>query len=484
MIDVSHPRRPALAALLSFVFPGLGQAYVGHRAMAVALAMPVTLLLGVAVAAVALAGDELRNLLLSEAFLAGLVVLNLALLAWRLFAIAEAGRPLAKPSGGASLTPGRGAAIGAVLVLIVATVVMHAWAGVVIGRLGDALDDIFSGGSVSRGLDPGGRGAGDEEKEPLNQPEYSWDGTERVSFLLLGTDAAPGREESLTDTILVVSVDPLARSAVMVSIPRDTGFMPLPDRTVYADGLYPHKVNALASEARAEAALWCPDLPVEAAEACGVRTLERSVSLYLGLPIQYYAQVDLNGFASLIDAVGGLTLCLPGRMVDAEYTGPGVDGRGIELASGCGHYDGGRALAYSRIRRGYIEMSDGAREQQDDFKRSGRQQEVLLELRREMAGADLIFELPEILDAVGRTVSTDFPRDRAGDLASLLPLVTGSDIDRVVLGLPAYVDPPLQPRVNYLLVPRREAVAAEMQRLFGAQALESWYLAGEDGPPL
>jgi anionic cell wall polymer biosynthesis LytR-Cps2A-Psr (LCP) family protein len=171
-------------------------------------------------------------------------------------------------------------------------------------------------------------------------------------------------------------------------------------------------------------------------------------------------------------------------MVDPEYTGPGVEGRGIELASGCGHYDGGRALAYSRIRRGWIEMRDGSREQQDDFKRSERQQRVLLELRREMANADVIFELPDILDAVGRTVSTDFPRDQAGDLASLLPLVAGSDIERVVLGLPEYVDPPLEPRVNYLLIPRREAVAAEMERLFGAGALEGWYLAGEDGPPL
>jgi LCP family protein required for cell wall assembly len=482
MIDASHPRRPALAAFLSFLFPGLGQAYVGHRGMAVALAMPVTILLAVTVAGVLLAGEELRNLLLSEAFLGGLVALNLALLAWRIFAIAEAGRPLARPFGGASLTPGRAGAIGAVLVLLVLTVVMHAWAGVVIGRLGEALDDIFSGGSVSRGLDPGG--AADDPKEPLNQPEYSWDGTERVSFLLLGTDAAPGREESLTDTILVVSVDPVARSAVMVSIPRDTGFMPLPDRTVYPDALYPRKVNELATEAAGNPALWCPDLPVEAAEACGVRTLERSVSLYLGVPIQYYAQVDLNGFASLIDAVGGLTLCLPGRMVDPEYTGPGVEGRGIELASGCGHYDGGRALAYSRIRRGWIEMRDGSREQQDDFKRSERQQRVLLELRREMANADVIFELPDILDAVGRTVSTDFPRDQAGDLASLLPLVAGSDIERVVLGLPEYVDPPLEPRVNYLLIPRREAVAAEMERLFGAGAREGWYLAGEDGPPL
>ena len=481
MIDASPQRHPALAALLSFVFPGLGQAYSGRRRLAVALAIPVSLLLAVAVIAVALTGEELRNLLLSERFLAALVVLNLALLGWRLFAIAEAGRPLALPLRERALSAGRAAGIGAVLVLLVATVAMHAWAGVVIGNLGDALDDIFSGGSVSRGLDPGG--GTPHSAAPLNQPEYSWDGTERVSFLLLGVDAAPGREDSLTDTILVVSVDPVAHTAVMVSVPRDTGYMPLPDDRIYAGGLYPRKINELSTEARASPELWCADLPSSAAEACGVRTLERSISLYLGIPIQYYAQVDLEGFSTLIDSVGGLTLCLRGPLIDPQYAGPGVEGRGIALPSGCSHYDGGRALAYARIRRGWMELPDGTRQQQDDFMRSERQQTVLLELRREMARLDLIFELPGILDAVGRTVSTDFPRDRAGDLASLLPLVGGDSIDRVVLGLPDYTDPPVEPEVNYLLIPRRDAIAAEMERLFGPGIRESWYLSGQDGPP-
>lgn len=494
MIDTTSPRHPALAAALSFVFPGLGQAYAGYRGMALALALPVAALVAVGVAAVVLGGASLRNLALSGPFLAGMVMLNLGLLAWRLFAIAHVGfrttasavEPMPAGDGTLALSPtraqirpGRAASTGVVVMLLLAAVAMHAWAGLIIGRLDDALDGIFSGGGITRGVDAGGG-----VEAPLNEPEYSWDGTERVSFLLLGIDAAPGREASLTDTILVVSVDPVARTAVMISIPRDTGFMPLPDRSVYADGLYPRKINELATEASSNAGTWCPDLPADAAEGCGVRSLERSVSLYLGIPIQYYAQVDLEGFSSLIDAVGGLTLCLPGPMVDPEYSGPGVEGRGIELQSGCSHYDGSRALAYSRIRRGWIELPDGTREQQDDFKRSERQQAVLLELRREMAGADVIFELPAILDAIGRTVSTDFPRDQAGDLASLLPLIAGTDIERTVLGLPDYVDPPLEPLVNYLLTPRREAIAGEMQRLFGPSTPEGWYLAGEAGPPL
>ncbi|HEX6128771.1 MAG TPA: LCP family protein [Candidatus Limnocylindria bacterium] len=481
MIDASPQRHPALAALLSFVFPGLGQALGGRRGLALALAMPVTLLLATALIGVALAGAELRNLLLSDRFLAALVVLNLALLAWRVYAIAEAGSPLAASLRTRAKSAGSVAGILAVLVLLVATVAMHAWAGIVIGRLGDALEDIFSGGSVSRGLDPGG--GVPHSAAPLNQPEYSWDGTERVSFLLLGVDTAPGREQSLTDTILVVSVDPVAHTAVMVSIPRDTGYAPLPDTRIYADGLYPRKINELATEAGASPELWCPDLPPTAGEACGVRSLERTVSLYLGIPIQYYAQVDLEGFSSLIDAVGGLTLRLPGRLIDPQYAGPGVEGRGIELPAGYSHYDGGRALAYARIRQGWIELPDGTRQQQDDFKRSERQQTVLLELRRELAKLDLIFELPDILDAVGRTVSTDFPRERAGDLASLLPRIGSGSIDRVVLGLPDYTDPPLDPEVNYLLIPHRGAIAEEMERLFGPGVRDAWYLSGQDGPP-
>jgi LCP family protein required for cell wall assembly len=271
----------------------------------------------------------------------------------------------------------------------------------------------------------------------------------------------------------------------MVSVPRDTGYVPLPDRSIYPDGVYPRKINELATEATANAASWCPDLPEDRAAECGLRSLERSIALYLGLSIQYYAQVDLEGFAQLIDAVGGLTLCLPGPMIDPQYSGPTWEGRGIELPAGCTHYDGAHALAYARIRKGWIELPDGTRDDQNDFKRADRQQKVLLELRREFAHVDLLFELPGILNAVGQTVFTDFPRSMAGDLATLLPLITGPDIEREVLDYPDFVDPPIAPLVNYLLIPRRDDVRAGMQALLGPGVeLQGWYLGTEaDGPP-
>jgi hypothetical protein len=114
---------------------------------------------------------------------------------------------------------------------------------------------------------------------------------------------------------------------------------------------------------------------------------------------------------------------------------------------------------------------------QNDFERNERQQKVLLALRNELAEADTFLELPDLLRAIGHTVSTDFPRDQAGDLASLLPLITGPDIERVVLGYPDFVELPANPDVNYLLVPRRDAIRDEMARIFGRDALTGWYLA-------
>jgi LCP family protein required for cell wall assembly len=487
MIENPSPRHSTLAAFLSFLFPGLGQAYAGNRRLAALFALPVAILILAALLVVIAGGREVLNSFLSASFLTALIGLDIALMAWRLVAIAQVGFA---PSAAVQVAPAavpaddrvasrRWSNIFIVAILLVATVAMHAWAGMLLGELNATLGDVFGGQAGQRGPDVGDDG-------PLNQPDYAWDGTDRINFLLLGIDAGPGREESLTDTILAVSVDPVAKTAVMISVPRDTAMIPLPDRTIYADGLYPHKINALTTEASKEPARWCPDMPAIEATACGLRSLERTIGLYLGINIQYYATVDLEGFTHLIDAVGPLTLCLDGTLEDETYQGPGDTWgphRGVVLPAGCAELDGPHALAYARARKGTLTLPDGTVEILDDFMRAERQQQVLLELRRQFARLDLLFELPDTLHAVGATIHTDFPRAKAGDLASLLPLITGPDIKRVVLGLPRYVDPPLDPDTNYVLTPRRDDIRRQMRRLFGAENLQGWYVASDASGP-
>lgn len=477
-----HPR-PWLAALLSFLFPGLGQAYAGHRVLAAVLALPVLLLILATVLVLNGFGGPLRNSVLSSGFLVAVIVGNLALFGWRTFAIAHAGfrAPAADHHE-------RRIGLISVAILVVLTIAMHAWVGIVVAHLDDTLRQVFGGTAVPNVPLPEASGGEEDPEDPVNVPQYRWDGTDRINILLLGTDAHETRQAVLTDVILVVSIDPVDETAVMISVPRDTGFVPLPDESIVPGGIYPEKVNGIFAVASADPGTWCPDLDPEAdGDACGLRSIERSMGLYLGIEIHHYALVDMRGFAEMIDALGGLRLCLPGELHDPAFDGS-FDNLDVEqalvLPAGCNDYDGIDALAYARSRKGWIEMPDGTREPQSDFSRNERQQAVLVAMRNELAQADLLFELPDVLRAVGRTVRTDFPRDQAGDLASLLPLIAGPDIERVVLGYPEFVDLPEQPDVSYLLVPRRDAIRDEMGRVFGAAELSGWYLDTAEPQPI
>jgi LCP family protein required for cell wall assembly len=466
--------RPWLAAVLSFAFPGLGQAYTGRPREALLFAAPVivAVIAGLALFT-GIAADP--NSLLSPAFLAAVMLVNGALLLWRLAAIAHAG-----------LTPGRNLvgrhrplALTAVAGLIVVSLAMHAWIGVVVAELEETLGQVFAA-QQEEPVAPDPSGQPGLVPTPIATPEPNrFADTERINILLLGTDAAPGRESERPDVVLVVSIDPLDRRAVMISIPRDTGWLPLTDDRLYPGGLYPGRVNQIAAEAAAAPERWCPQLGDRTPERCGLVALQRSVGLYLGIEVHHYALVDMVGFAQMIDALGGLELCLPGQLVDPEFDGSlqnRGEGEPLVLPAGCHRYSGLEALAYARSRKGWIEMPDGTRVSQTDFDRNERQQEVLLALRRELAEADTLLELPAVIGAIGRTVTTDIPREQAGDLAGLLPLITGQDIEQVVLDAPRYVDLPVAPDVNYLLIPKRSEIRAAMADLFGRSELVGWYL--------
>lgn len=466
-------RRPnaALAAAFSFVLPGLGQAYAGRTRLGLLFAAPILLLIGMILGAL-LTGTEilLRSLIVPGA-LAALLIVNISLLVWRLLAIGEAGLT---PIPTRRRSP---ATVAVVVLLMVITLGMHTWLATATMAADRALARIFEPPAGSSYAPPGS-----EHPDPFD-PSYGWDGTERVNFLLIGLDSGPGRADENTDTLLVASIDPVSRSAALISVPRDTGFVPLPDRRIYADGVFPRRVNELASTANADPGRWCPDLT--AGDDCGVSTLRQAIGLYLGLEIQHVAWVDLLGFAALVDAMGGIELCLPGTLADPRYGGPTWEGRGIVLEAGCHHYDGAHALAFARIRQGTMTMPDGSVETQDDFLRAARQQEFLLAFQHRVATTNLMIALPGLLSAVSETVTTDFPRQQAGDLATLAPLIGSEDVERVVLGWPGFVELPIDPLTYYLLIPRRDAIRAEMASLLGDEAkLVGWYLASlEDGPP-
>ncbi len=419
--------------------------------------------------AVLLGTDVILRTLVIPGALVAVLALDVGLMLWRLVSIGEAG--LAQPRGRSPFT------VALVAILMVATVAMHLWVANVTVAADRALAQVFDP-PAGAGYTPPTFGHLDPDV-----PEYRWDGTERVNILLIGYDSGPGRVDENTDTLMVATIDPASRTAALISIPRDTGYVPLPDRRVYADGVYPRRVNELASAANADPALWCPDLAE--GDDCGLATLRSAVGLYLGIEIHHVAWVDLMGFAALVDAVGGVELCLPGVLADPRYGGPTWEGRGIVLEGGCRVYDGPHALAFARIRQGTLTLPDGTVQEQNDFLRAARQQEFLLAFQQQVAKTNLLISFPSLLNAVSETVTTDFPRAQAGDLASLAPLITSDNIQRVVLGWPEYVDLPVDPLNYYLLIPRRDAVRDLMASVLGTEPLGGWYLGSTDaGPPL
>ncbi len=170
-----------------------------------------------------------------------LLVLNMGLLLWRLLAIGEAGLT---PTGAGSRSR---ATTAVVVLLMLLTMGMHTWLATATLAADRALAQIFNP-PVGTDL----RAAEASATSTPAVPVYRWDGTERVNILLIGYDSGPGRVDENTDTLMVATIDPVTRTAALVSVPRDTGYVPLPDRRIYADGLFPRRVNELASAANAD----------------------------------------------------------------------------------------------------------------------------------------------------------------------------------------------------------------------------------------
>jgi LCP family protein required for cell wall assembly len=200
----------------------------------------------------------------------------------------------------------------------------------------------------------------------------------------------------------------------LLSVPRDMVGTPLGDGNVFAP-----KLNSLMSYADRH--------PKDFPEG-GIRALENALGAMLGIQIHYYARIDFVGFIKMVDAVGGVDLTVPHEFVDPTYDGYGFKTRGYTITAGPHHFDGINALAYARSRKAVTES---------DFTRQARQQQILIALREKAAhGGSLLFELPDLLDAVGQTIHTDMPADRLPTLAAIVDEVGHDDITSVVIRSP------------------------------------------------
>lgn len=430
--------RSTLAAFLSFLFPGLGQAYNGRLGLALMLALPVVLLiLGIALALSAERSSVLSQLL-NTRFLVGLIVLDVALLGWRLVAIAQA-------HGERSSLAVRDWTTWLTAILLVATLAMHALPGYYVAKAVDTLNAVAREGS---GVSRSSGGVGDIPDEsplpiPSDQPDVRRG--ERVNVLLVGIDAGPGRDHSLTDTMLVVSLDPDGGSSAMISIPRDLYGTPLPGGRVYNA-----KLNSLMSHAAARPT----EFPLG-----GVGTLKAAIGELLGVKIHYFGAINLLGFMQAVDAIGGVDINVERTINDPLYNDEYGSRVGFYLPAGRHHLDGRTALAFVRSRRG---IGD------NDFTRADRQQQLLAAMREKLTAGNLVLALPGLLDAVKSTISTDIPSERLSGLAAAVQDADMGHLRRIVLQPPTHMTANPNSAAGYILIPNLDAIRAVGEELLAA----------------
>jgi LCP family protein required for cell wall assembly len=244
----------------------------------------------------------------------------------------------------------------------------------------------------------------------------------------------------------------------MLSIPRDLVDIPLPNGKTYA-----RKINTLMGYVNAHP----EDADFAFAQRSGTRALQDAVGELLGIPIHYYAKVDLPGFIKVIDALGGVDINVKKAVHAPDYRDFHVSGFVVE--PGVHHFDGSHALAYARIRRAPGES---------DFTRAARQQEVLLAVRNAAlhGGAiGLLSRIDSLLSAVEGAIRTDVPPERFGDFAFLAEEIERKRVTNVVL-----LDPLFKARTEsgrgYIQIPDVEAIRAMARKLFPAPgtAPEPW----------
>jgi LCP family protein required for cell wall assembly len=234
-----------------------------------------------------------------------------------------------------------------------------------------------------------------------------------VTVLLLGTDRRPGEEVTpRSDAILVVRIDPASRRVAVLSLPRDL-WVPIPS----------HDHNRLNA-----AYLWGEH---DGPPGAGMALARVTVGDLLGLPIDYVAVTDFQGFAALVDAIGGITLTVERPLVDELF--PTLDRRTttVSFSPGPQSMDGATALTYARIRH-----------PDSDFERGGRQQAVLIAIAQALRDRGYLANFlaaERLTGALANYTQTDMPTERMLELAWALRDLDAASVERYALREPEVI---------------------------------------------
>ena len=251
---------------------------------------------------------------------------------------------------------------------------------------------------------------------PIPELEYpTWDGGSRINILFVGFrggDPIDGDCPFCTDTLILLTVDPSTKTAGMLSIPRDMW--------VNIPGFGYSRINTAWMLGRGS------KLP-----GGGPALTMKTISHFIGVPIDYYVQVDFDTFIDIIDLLGGVDVYNDETLM-LDPISHGKDFPKVKLTC-CGmrHLSGRVALAYARCRHIEQGCTDG------DMGRARRQQKVIFGIREKVLNPEsfptLLAQAPELYNTFSQGIQTNLSLDDAIKLAVLARDIPKEDIRNEVI---------------------------------------------------
>ncbi|OGH87520.1 MAG: hypothetical protein A3J93_03250 [Candidatus Magasanikbacteria bacterium RIFOXYC2_FULL_42_28] len=269
---------------------------------------------------------------------------------------------------------------------------------------------------------------------------------DRVNILLLGM-GGPGHDGPyLTDTNIVLSIQPSTNQIAMISVPRDLG--------VELDGYGLRKINSANAFGEVKNA------------GQGGEYAREIFAKTFNLDIPYYVRVDFKAFMELIDAVGGVTIDVPRAFTDSAFPGPNYSYQTISFKAGRQNLTGETALQYARSRHG--NNGEGS-----DFARARRQQQVLTALKEKLLSFGTYtnpVKVRNILESLTTHVATNLDFGQLMYLANLAKNING-EIKMLVLDnqTDGYLESYIAPNGAFVLKPKTsnfEQINLAMQNVF------------------
>jgi LCP family protein required for cell wall assembly len=492
--ELAAPERtvnPWIAAGLSVVIPGLGHLYCRRNVRAGLWAAPLAIVLVVYLIS-GVDKTDVAGASLSEPALWTLFGFNILTAVWRLASATDA----FAVAGGFNADLATAAVIGGSVAVALFVAAPHV---VVADKTIDAvrlLDIVFAGGAgppevpvIPIGTDADivpdpvvrnyevrlttqtrllGRifeqGFGDpdavavwESQAALNQsptpgapflPFTERVGADRITILLAGGDAGPGRGGLRTDSMMVATINPVTGKAALFGFPRNLGSIQLPPswedaflslemRMLASDEgeedeattttldttttttepfvsceCFPEQLNALYPFTRR----WTGTYPSEVDP--GMAALRDVLSHATGLRIDYYVLIDMAAFVEIVEAIGGVDVYVQ-EPLQAEVSPPreGDPWATVDVDPGWHRLDGFEALAFVRARRG-----------SSDYARMQRQRCMLRAVAARSTPFTLLRGLGGIVDALDRSLVTDLPVSFAPDMLEMTAKLDFGDI--------------------------------------------------------